>query len=751
MEQLRHIGEVLGSIRALMVFHDDIRINPRQCQLLFDAFEAAFACVSDQMQQNLRIDEKKTKWKPMEQPLIELHRVFRDGEQYIRQCLEINDLFGRSIFLTQSADCVELHLYHLLCSIPVVLESIESVGEVTGEKHEENHRRRKAFTKKYEEEWMDPNVFRHKFGKLYLVSQEMCRRMDIVAREDRWLLLETISDLKTHNSKQENDLANLLKSPRGNLLPVSILTSSPDYHVRRRLGTSSHLKEIQWIGESFALKHVFCDVDQMMPEISLLSSLTHPNVLHYMYCFADKEKKECFMVMELMNRDLSSFIKEVRNPRKKVPFSLYSVVNTMLQIARGMEYLHSKMIYHGDLKPSNILVKWKHNSSTDSSSVHVKIAGIGQSATKGHSSAGEVVENPCIWSAPELLLDDGQPCPVPEAENSSKYTEKSDVYSFGMICFELLTGKVPFEDVHLQGNKMIRNVRAGERPLFPFSSPKHLTNLTKRCWHEDPNQRPSFSSICRMLRYTKRFLVLNPESEQSEPPSPPLDYFDIEMNLSRKLESWQRRELLPVYEIPFEFYAYKVVERERISVNLKEKSSDSGSDASISGDEIRNPTVIPDETQSLSMMSSSAGSVKSVGHATSGDRGKKSMLRKGEMKPQSSKQTGNQKLKMEIEVQSPRMLSNGRGTRLNPDSQLHTVKSVELSPLKTIRSVGMSSIKSVGMSPTRSIKSVGMSPIRPIRSVGMSPIRHIKSDGMSPTRPIRTLMRRSGHASDSDL
>lgn len=76
-----------------------------------------------------------------------------------------------------------------------------------------------------------------------------------------------------------------------------------------------------------------------------------------------------------------------------------------------------------------------------------------------------------------------------EKEQSGAAEERRDLkyIVINLMCialewfaFELLTGKVPFEDSHLQGDKMSRNIRAGERPLFPFHSPKFITNLTKR-------------------------------------------------------------------------------------------------------------------------------------------------------------------------------------------------------------------------------------------------------------------------------
>nr|CAD1842293.1 unnamed protein product [Ananas comosus var. bracteatus] len=186
--------------------------------------------------------------------------------------------------------------------------------------------------------------------------------------------------------------------------------------------------------------------------------------MHIMHSFFDEERKECFLVSELMNKDLSSYIKEICSAKRRLPFPLLVAVDIMLQIARGMEYLHSRKIYHGDLNPSNVLVKSR--TTTSDGYLHVKITGFGTSGSKdiraptnnttAAAAAAAASASPCIWYAPEVLTEQEQ---SPD-NGAAKYREKADVYSFAMICFELLTGKVPFEDEHLQG---IRQAETSEQ------------------------------------------------------------------------------------------------------------------------------------------------------------------------------------------------------------------------------------------------------------------------------------------------
>lgn len=663
MEQFRQIGEVLGSLKALMVFRDEIRMNRRQCSLLVDAFNAAFEGIGDEIRQHLKFEEKLTKWKALEQPFKELHRVFREGEQYIRHCLEPKDWWGKAVALSQSTDCVEFHLHNLLWCIPVVLEAIENVGEMTGSDPEELRKKRLVFSKKYEREWMEPKLFQHKLGKLYLVSRDICRRLDSAWKEDRWILSEMIAEKRSAGSKpmtkQENRLAELLMGPKGKLFPTSVLVGSQDYQVRRRLG-SSNCKEVQWMGESFAVKHVIGEIEPLMDEISLLTSINHPNVMHYMHSFYDEEKKEGFLVMDLISKDLSSHIKEVCSSRRRIALPLLVAADAMLQIARGMEYLHSRKIYHGDLNPSNVLVRTR--SASPDGYLHVKIAGFGLSPLKKSrvsATQAAATVNSWIWYAPEVLLEQEQSGDA----GSSKCTEKADVYSFAMICFELLTGKIPFEDNHLQGDKMSKNIRAGERPLFPFQTPKYLTNLTKRCWHADPSQRPSFSSLCRVLRYIKRFLIMNPDHGQPDSAVPPVDYFDIERILLKRFTNWERKEAIQISEIPFQMYAYRVIERERTSVNVKDKSSESGSDeTSICGEENAFGTSLTED-----VMSTPVGSGRTLSQVTP-DSNQKTSARK--VNGKANRQIGQHQKGKTVK---PSQLGCGRGLPMSSESQMPSV------------------------------------------------------------------------------
>ncbi|XP_075505929.1 uncharacterized protein LOC142542915 [Primulina tabacum] len=566
MDQFRQVGEVLGGLNALMVLKHEIPINQRQCCLLYDMLYLAFKTISDEIRQNLRLEDRHNKWKTLEPPMKELHRIFKEADLYIRHCLEIKDWWGKVISLHMNRDCVELHIHNLLSCFPVVIEAIETAAEISGVDEEDMQKRRLALLKKYDQECDDPKMFQWMFGKQYLVPREICDRLDMVWREDRWLLLQKIGAKKVVEGNLVKlaefllQKMNSTENTRVKLLPSQVLVGSNDYFVKRRLGLGGgNYKEIHWLGENFALRNFYGDLEPLSAEISFVLSVSHPNVLQYLCGFHDEERKEGFLVMELMNKNLSTYIKENSSQKKHNPFSIPVAVDIMLQISRGMEYLHSKKIYHGELNPSNVFLK-SRNASIDGF-FKAKVTGFGLLSSKNYASrsAKPTGVDLHIWLSPEVLAEQEQHL---GGKCTAKYSEKADVYSFGMLCFELLTGKVPFSDGHLQGETMARNIRAGERPLFSYTSPKYLTNLTKKCWQTNPNLRPTFSSITRILRYIKKILVINPDHGHPDSPPPLVDYCDMETGFLKKFPDVAE----PVSQIPFQLFAYKLVEKEKICV-----------------------------------------------------------------------------------------------------------------------------------------------------------------------------------------
>ncbi|KAK4771434.1 hypothetical protein SAY87_031966 [Trapa incisa] len=613
MDQFRQVGEVLGSMTALMVLQDEIPINKRQCLLLFEIFSSAFSLISTSIRQNLRLEDKNTtKWKALDQPLRELRRVFRGAEIYIKHCMDSRDWWAKVLILHQNKDCVEFHVHYLLCIYPAVVEAIETAGEISGLDTDEMQKRGVLLRRKYDQEFNDPKVFVLRFGEQYLATKELSKRFEIAWREDRWLLCEEIKGRRKMEPDNEDRLGELflnkLNAPSDStdamLFSSSVFTGARDYQVRRRLGSVGQFKEIQWLGETFVMRHLVAVIEPLKPEIRTLLSLSHPNILQYLCGFCN-EAEECFLILELMSKDLSSYIKEYTSPGKRNLFSLPVIIDIMLQIARGMEYLHSKGIFHGDLNPKNVLLK---SSSSLEGYFHVKVLGFGLSSmddknscsSPSHDATSSII--PFIWYAPEVLAEQAKQGSAGTSHCKAKYKEKADVYSFAMICFELLTGKVPFEDGHLQGDKMAQNIMAGERPLFSFSSPKFLVSLTKKCWATDPASRPSFSSICRILRYIKKFLVINQENDkQPELSLPSTDFCDIETGFQKKFLAAADTgsfNIASVWDIPFQMFSYKISEIGRTGRSPISSEPASGTD-SFCRDE--NPLVV--EENKLPLMS----------------------------------------------------------------------------------------------------------------------------------------------------
>ena len=98
------------------------------------------------------------------------------------------------------------------------------------------------------------------------------------------------------------------------------------------------------------------------------------------------------------------------------------VIEFITQIIFGMGDLVSNGIIHRDIKPSNILI---HNQT-------LKIADFGLSTFFTPSDLLLSKVGTPIYMAPQILQE-------------KKYSHKCDIWSIGLVCYEMLTGSLPWK------------------------------------------------------------------------------------------------------------------------------------------------------------------------------------------------------------------------------------------------------------------------------------------------------------------
>jgi len=258
------------------------------------------------------------------------------------------------------------------------------------------------------------------------------------------------------------------------------------------------LYKILWHGGHFAEKCFHGgNHKSFQKEASILAGLDHPNIAPS-FCYATSDHS-CSIVMELLDEDLHNLIQ--RKPLD-APFELLEAIDIMLQIAEGMRYLHQNKVIHKDLKSMNILVKCGEH-------VSVKVADFGLSKIKESSctdSYQTTDQGTTRWMAPQLFgdLEDQN---GGEFQKSLQYHFKVDIYSFGMLCYEILTGRIPFHEIDSM-TFLRKRIKDGLRPILPDQCPEQLSTLIQRCYQSNPATRPSFNDICGDLRHIMCSLML---------------------------------------------------------------------------------------------------------------------------------------------------------------------------------------------------------------------------------------------------
>jgi serine/threonine protein kinase len=132
------------------------------------------------------------------------------------------------------------------------------------------------------------------------------------------------------------------------------------------------------------------------------------------------------------------------------------------------------------------------------SSWTAKVADFGTSKLISPEKQEELTFNlgTIAWMAPEMLV------------KNRNYTEKVDVYSFGIIAWEMVVKEFPYKHIATQFSCNIADVvLSGERPITPVTCPEWFSELMKKCWSKNPEERPSFTEIVLLLEQQVQYFI----------------------------------------------------------------------------------------------------------------------------------------------------------------------------------------------------------------------------------------------------
>lgn len=215
-------------------------------------------------------------------------------------------------------------------------------------------------------------------------------------------------------------------------------------------------------------------------EFRAVASIDHP---HCIKVFDFAETNDCpFFTMELFRGQpiTQLFGNEVR-----------IIQSALYQAASAVEYIHTQQIIHRDLKPSNLLTIVEQEGFTNC--VTLKLTDFGLARFYGTPSSLSIDSGfvgTLAYSAPEQI-------------SGGPIDNRCDVYSLGIICYELLTGRHPFQRARVSGTPALIRAHLAEIPLpvrtlQPDVAPA-LDELLLSMMEKQPSNRPASAMSLKLL------------------------------------------------------------------------------------------------------------------------------------------------------------------------------------------------------------------------------------------------------------
>lgn len=275
--------------------------------------------------------------------------------------------------------------------------------------------------------------------------------------------------------------------------PLGVKLPGLKYKVVRELGqgagSSILLITDSELGMPYALKvvkrHDASDdiyVNQALHELEVAQRLKHPSLLKIYDC---RTRRRWFRIesVELLMEYVDG------RPLDEIACQeIGQLVLIFIHLASAMKHMHRRGIYHGDIKPGNIML---------SRTGQVKLIDFGTAWIKGQPKDR-------VQGTPQYM--------APEQASERIVDDRTDLYNFGATMYRMFTGEYANLGIPEVGDGAL-SARYRKPPIqLRPEIPGTLNELIQQCLEISPDRRPAgFFEVKNQLVAVARHLRLKPQ------------------------------------------------------------------------------------------------------------------------------------------------------------------------------------------------------------------------------------------------